>query len=47
LLAVSWSWWQSKRDTIEMRELDEQYEKELEAARRRKREVIREPAPTA
>jgi len=46
LLAVSWSWWQSKRDTIEMRELDEQYEKELEAARLRKREVVREPAPT-
>jgi K(+)-stimulated pyrophosphate-energized sodium pump len=47
LLAVSWAWWQSKRDTPEMRELDEQYEKDLEAARRRKREVVREPAPTA
>jgi hypothetical protein len=46
-LAVSWAWWQSKRDTPEMRELDEQYEKDLEAARRRKREVVREPAPTA
>jgi K(+)-stimulated pyrophosphate-energized sodium pump len=32
LLAVSWSWWQSKRDTLEMRELDAQYEVELEAA---------------
>jgi K(+)-stimulated pyrophosphate-energized sodium pump len=37
LLAVSWSWWQSKRDTLEMRELDEVYEKELEAARERKK----------
>jgi len=47
LLAVSWSWWQSKRDTIEMRELDEEYERDLEAARKRKREVVREAAPTA
>ena len=47
LLAVSWSWWQSKRDTIEMRELDEQYEQDLEAARKRKRELVREAAPTA
>jgi K(+)-stimulated pyrophosphate-energized sodium pump len=47
LVAVSWSWWQSKRDTIEMRELDEEYERDLEAARKRKREVVREAAPTA
>jgi K(+)-stimulated pyrophosphate-energized sodium pump len=39
LLAVSWSWWQSKRDTIQMRELDEQYEKDLEAALKKKREL--------
>lgn len=36
LIAVSWSWWQSKRDTEEMRELDEQYERDLEAARKKK-----------
>ncbi|HJZ90391.1 MAG TPA: sodium/proton-translocating pyrophosphatase, partial [Gemmataceae bacterium] len=30
LVAVSWAWWQSKRDTIEMHELDEQYERDLE-----------------
>ena len=36
LVAVSWSWWQSKRDTIEMQELDEQYERDLEAARQKK-----------
>jgi K(+)-stimulated pyrophosphate-energized sodium pump len=40
LIAVSWSWWQSKRDTIEMRELDEQYERELEAAREKKRKEM-------
>jgi K(+)-stimulated pyrophosphate-energized sodium pump len=40
LLAVSWSWWQSKRDTIEMRELDEQYERDLEAAREKKRKEM-------
>lgn len=48
LLAVAWSWWQSKRDTPELRELDEQYERDLQAALRRKREVAtREPAATA
>jgi K(+)-stimulated pyrophosphate-energized sodium pump len=47
LAAVSWAWWQSKRDTAEMREMDEQYEKELEAARKRKQQPAREPAPTA
>lgn len=36
LLAVSWSWWQSKRDTLEMQELDEQYERDLEAAKQKK-----------
>lgn len=36
LIAVSWSWWQSKRDTVEMRELDEQYERDLDAARKKK-----------
>ena len=36
LLAVSWSWWQSKRDTIQMRELDDQYEAELKAALEKK-----------
>lgn len=39
LLAVSWSWWQSKRDTLEMRELDAEYEKDLEAARARKKSL--------
>ncbi|MBO0698528.1 MAG: sodium/proton-translocating pyrophosphatase, partial [Zavarzinella sp.] len=37
LLAVIWSWWQSKRDTPELRELDEQYERDLAAARAKKR----------
>ncbi len=32
LLAIGWAWWQSKRDTIEMRELDAEYERELEEA---------------
>jgi K(+)-stimulated pyrophosphate-energized sodium pump len=40
LIAVSWSWWQSKRDTPEMHELDEEYERELEAARERKRKEL-------
>ncbi len=40
LLAVSWSWWQSKRDTIQMRELDEQYELDLKAAIEKKRQEI-------
>jgi K(+)-stimulated pyrophosphate-energized sodium pump len=38
LVAVSWAWWQSKRDTPEMQELDEQYERDLEAARAKKRQ---------
>jgi len=33
LLAISWAWWQSKRDTDEMRQLDAEYEKELDEAR--------------
>jgi K(+)-stimulated pyrophosphate-energized sodium pump len=37
LMAIAWAWWQSKRDTVEMRELDEQYERDLEAARAKKR----------
>jgi K(+)-stimulated pyrophosphate-energized sodium pump len=45
LLAVSWSWWQSKRDTEEMQKLDDQYEKDLEAAVQRKQDSVREPAP--
>ena len=32
LLAIGWAWWQSKRDTDEMRELDAEYERELEEA---------------
>lgn len=36
LLAVSWSWWQSKRDTLEMRSLDDQYEADLKAAREKR-----------
>src|SRR5947208_16619551 len=28
LLAIGWAWWQSKRDTHEMRELDAEYERE-------------------
>jgi K(+)-stimulated pyrophosphate-energized sodium pump len=33
LSAIGWAWWQSKRDTEEMRLLDAEYEKELEEAR--------------
>jgi K(+)-stimulated pyrophosphate-energized sodium pump len=40
LAAVSWSWWQSKRDTEEMRDLDEQYERDLEAARKKKQAEV-------
>ncbi|WP_246539576.1 proton/sodium-translocating pyrophosphatase [Telmatocola sphagniphila] len=29
LLAISWAWWQSKRDTEEMREMDADHEREL------------------
>ena len=36
LVAVGWSWWQSKRDTYEMRDLDEQYERDLKAALEKK-----------
>jgi Na+/H+-translocating membrane pyrophosphatase len=32
LLAIAWSWWQSKRDTEEMRLLDAEYDKELQEA---------------
>lgn len=32
LIAVSWSWWQSKRDTIEIRAMEAEYEVELAAA---------------
>jgi K(+)-stimulated pyrophosphate-energized sodium pump len=32
LVAIGWAWWQSKRDTDEMRELDAEYERELEEA---------------
>ena len=32
LIAIGWAWWQSKRDTDEMRELDAEYERELEEA---------------
>jgi K(+)-stimulated pyrophosphate-energized sodium pump len=38
LAAVSWSWWQSKRDTIEMRELDDQYERDLVVALEKRRQ---------
>jgi K(+)-stimulated pyrophosphate-energized sodium pump len=37
LLAVSWAWWQSKRDTSEMRDLDTQYEKDYALALEKKR----------
>ena len=47
LAAVSWAWWQSKRNTPEMQELDAQYEKDLQAALGRKQPPAREPAPTA
>jgi K(+)-stimulated pyrophosphate-energized sodium pump len=33
LAAIGWAWWQSKRDTEEMRVLDAEYAKELEEAR--------------
>jgi predicted negative regulator of RcsB-dependent stress response len=36
LVAIGWSWWQSKRDTYEMRDLDEQYERDLKAAMEKK-----------
>lgn len=32
ILAIAWSWWQSKRDTREIREMDAEYEKEIQAA---------------
>jgi hypothetical protein len=32
LVAIGWASWQSKRDTDEMRELDAEYERELEEA---------------
>lgn len=32
LIAIGWAWWQSKRDTDEMRQLDAEYERELEEA---------------
>jgi K(+)-stimulated pyrophosphate-energized sodium pump len=38
LLAIGWAWWQSKRDTEDMRQLDAEYEKELEEARSKQRE---------
>ncbi len=40
LVAVSWSWWQSKRDTIEIRVLDAEYERDLEAAREKRKSQI-------
>ena len=40
LLAVSRAWWQSKRDTIEMRILDEEYEKDLKAAVVKRRDEL-------
>jgi len=40
LLAISWSWWQSKRDTSEMRELDQQYNHDLEVAIKKKRQEM-------
>ena len=36
LVAVAWSWWQSKRDTYEMRDLDAQYEHDLRLALEKK-----------
>ncbi|WP_020468190.1 sodium/proton-translocating pyrophosphatase [Zavarzinella formosa] len=36
-VAVSWSWWQSKRDTLEILALDAEYEKELEIATEKRR----------
>ncbi|MCE9533238.1 MAG: sodium/proton-translocating pyrophosphatase [Planctomycetes bacterium] len=33
LAAITWAWWQSKRDTPEMHQLDLEYEKDLEEAR--------------
>ncbi len=32
ILAIGWSWWQSKRDSQEIREMDAQYEKDIEVA---------------
>jgi len=38
LLAIGWAWWQSKRDTADMRQLDAEYEQELEEARSKQQE---------
>jgi K(+)-stimulated pyrophosphate-energized sodium pump len=32
LLAVAWAWWQSKRDTAETRQIEAEYERELQQA---------------
>ena len=40
LLAIGWAWWQSKRDTEEMRELDAEYERELEEARAKQKQTV-------
>jgi K(+)-stimulated pyrophosphate-energized sodium pump len=44
LAAIGWAWWQSKRDTIEMRELDAEYERELEEARTQQKEKAEQTA---
>jgi K(+)-stimulated pyrophosphate-energized sodium pump len=43
-LAIAWAWWQSKRETPELRELDEQYERDLEAARAKRKAAGNGPA---
>ena len=39
LAAIAWAWWQSKRDTAQMRELDAEYERELAEARAAQKKV--------
>jgi K(+)-stimulated pyrophosphate-energized sodium pump len=31
LAAVAWSWWQSKRESIEMRQMDEEFDRAAQA----------------
>jgi K(+)-stimulated pyrophosphate-energized sodium pump len=42
--AIGWAWWQSKRDTEEMRELDAEYERELEEARAQQKKEPKQAA---
>jgi K(+)-stimulated pyrophosphate-energized sodium pump len=44
LAAIGWSVWQSKRDTREMRELDAEYERELEEAREQQKQKMEQAA---